>query len=74
MDENEKKWLKAKDENKWLLPSPAPLFYRLPIIRRIRGAWLAYQVERHNRLWRSMGFFPMGYDEWVVYAVHRGWC
>jgi hypothetical protein len=35
---------------------------RLPIIRHIRYFILAYRVERHYEMWRSLGSLPVNAD------------
>jgi len=74
---SEKLWRDDKRANGWKLPPPAHTFFRLPIIRNIRGAWAHYRVERHAAAWSSIGIGiggPNQYDLWVVYAIKRGWC
>ena len=54
MTEDEKRWLKEAEENKWTLPV-VPRWKRLPVIRRIRFIWLSFQVYRHAEAWGSVG-------------------
>jgi hypothetical protein len=67
-------WKTAAIVNDWVLPMPANWFLRLPIIRNFRAAFLLWQVERHNEIYRSIGMIPQGYDEWVIYAIWKGRC
>jgi len=67
-------WHLHGQQNNWILPPKAPLILRLPVIRQLRAVWHEGQVDRHNQFWRSVGTIPTGYDEWVLYAIWRGWC
>lgn len=61
--------------NNWMLPRPAPYPLRLPVIRNVRAIILSYQVLRHEDMVSRVGLgFPTGYDQWVLYAIRRGWC
>jgi hypothetical protein len=66
-------WLQQRKEHSWNLPAPVHAFWRLPVIRWIRGAYNAWRVEQHY----SKGFGTIGirtgYDDWVIYAIFRGW-
>lgn len=58
----------------WCLPPKAPWWKRLPLIRlarAIRGCWL---VANHQAFWSTLGYVDTGYDEWVIFAIARGWC
>lgn len=74
MSESERVWHEMKAGNGWSLPAKAPLWKRLPGIRHVRFTWNALMVS----LWHSSGpgtlGIPSGYDEWVLYAIRRGWC
>lgn len=75
MTEDERKWHEDQRANGWKLPAPAPRWLRLPIIRRFRAMWLDRKVEQHYRSGISYFFGARsGYDEWVLYAISRGWC
>lgn len=68
-------WSLDGERHGWSLPTKAPKVYRLPVIRTIRALYIAIKIERHNAFWsHSLGSIPSGYDEWVLYAIRRGWC
>ena len=70
----EKMWREMKKDEGWELPEKASWPLRLPIIRHIRFAYLVMRVARHYQFYGSLGLFSTGYDEWVLYAIRRGWC
>ncbi len=74
MTDDEVRWNIDQRQMKWKLPPPAPRFYRLPVIRRIRAIYLGIQIEKHYGFWSAMGSVRSGYDGWVLYAIQRGWC
>lgn len=47
---------------------------RWPIIRHIRWLVLSHRVERHYRLWRTLGMLPLNrhLDDEVLNQVWRG--
>ena len=53
------------------LPPPAARWKRLPVIRFMRAAVLFWRLEAHYANC-PIGIRP-GYDEWVLYAIGRGW-
>jgi hypothetical protein len=70
----DERWRKDRDDFGWKLPAPAAWPWRLPVIRHIRAAYNRLRIERHYIMgWGSFGV-RSGYDEWVVYAIQRGWC
>jgi hypothetical protein len=71
---NLREWTEAGERNHWGLPTKAGLILRLPIIRHVRAAWCAFQVERHYTAIAGLGLLRTGYDEWVVYAIWKGLC
>lgn len=70
---DDERWRADGNEWNWSLPPKAPRLLRLPIIRHFRALWLSYKIERHYAAWRGLGV-RTGYDEWVLYAIARGWC
>lgn len=75
MNKYEQLWREQQASHKWTLPKPASRFFRLPIIRFFRAMLLTWKVERHYHFWSSnFGSIRSGYDEWVIYAIRRGWC
>lgn len=67
-------WLRIGEDCGWRLPPSASRWKRLPVVRFFRAVVAAWRVARHNELCAAMGMLPTGYDEWVVYAISRGWC
>ena len=74
MNIDEKRWRAVQKRTGWKLPPKAHWLLRLPFICRVRGVFISIRVERHYRFWQAMGSVRSGYDEWVLYAIHRGWC
>lgn len=55
------------------LIAPAPLFWRLPIIRHVRTIWRAWRVARWEQNRRSMGMIPRrDFDDRVLRQIWRG--
>jgi hypothetical protein len=71
---SDERWEKDKALCKWELPPPAAWPLRLPVIRWFRATWVTIQVERHYAYGMGSIGLRSGYDEWVVYAIARGWC
>lgn len=70
-DESEKLWLDDGDRYGWSLPPKSHWIFRLPIIRNIRAAYYIVMIS----WWYSVvPGVRSGYDEWVIYAIRRGWC
>ena len=72
--DDDKRWAEDRDNLGWVLPKPAPAWKRWPVIRKIRAVVMAFAVDRHETMWGEFGGIPSGYDEWVLYAIGRGWC
>lgn len=66
-------WELDKEKHGWVLPPKAHWCLRLPIVRQVRFVWLAVKIDRHYQTIGSFGI-PTGYDEWVLYAIVKGWC
>lgn len=58
--------------DKWPLPPPATIFWRLPIIRHLRFAVLAWRITSWYGMWGSLGYYANGYDARVLDAIWRG--
>ena len=72
---SESAWEDDKRCNGWELPTPAHWVLRLPVIRNFRAIGLAIQIYKHEALMYRLGFgISTGYDQWVLYAIKRGWC
>lgn len=69
---DDERWLSDKRLCGWTLPPPAPRWMRARPIRHIRAFILWIRVEIHYA--RIPIGFRTGYDEWVIYAIARGWC
>jgi len=65
------KWQEDGIAYGWIMPKSNWLM-RLPIIRLIRASYLATQVRRHNKFYRSLGSIPSGYDHWVIWGIVHG--
>jgi len=70
-------WRKDGERRGWTLPPKAHWFLRLPLIRGVRFMWLAWKVDKAAYQWGQAGI-GLGHanerDEWVLYAISRGWC
>jgi len=66
-------WRRDRDHWDWTLPPPAPRPLRWPVIRWFRAVALTWRINRHYAPWGALGFLWTGYDDWVLYAVRRGW-
>lgn len=73
MTPDEKLWHEDAARYGYKLPAPAPRLLRLPVIRLLRTLILALRVERHYAV-ASLWGLRNPYDDWVLYAVRRGWC
>ncbi len=72
--ESDRAWIAEQAAHGWKLPLEAHWTLRLPIVRRVRAGWMALRVYHWHAICARMGLVPSGYDEWVLYAVARGWC
>lgn len=66
-------WIRGNDMG-WDLPDPAPRWKRCWPFRVLRAAMEAYRVDCWDELMRKVGLLSSGYDNWVIYAIRRGWC
>lgn len=55
----------------WQMPA-APLWKRMWGVRHIRVLYLAWRISQHERLWRSVGAIPSGYDNWILVGIWHG--
>lgn len=67
-------WREVGQSHGWQLPPPAPWPLRLWGIRYVRAAAASVRLIRRIQRSSSAECFPTGYDDWVVYAIARGWC
>lgn len=54
------------------LTTPAPLVWRLPIIRHVRAIFLACRVASWEQNWSSFGYVPQDFDRRVLRQIWRG--
>ena len=66
-------WVDEADARGWILPAPNAAWRRLWGVRHIRYLIVVYRIERHYSFWEGLGSTRTGYDEWVAYAIWRGW-
>jgi hypothetical protein len=67
-------WLEDQKRYGWVMPQAA-WWKRLPLVRRVRYAWLAVKVTIWARDWAAAGLglgVPNQYDQWVLYGIVRG--
>ena len=70
----DKEWREVGRSHGWELPTPAPWLLRLWGIRYVRAAMASVQLIQKDQLWLSLDCSRTGYDDWVIYAIARGWC
>lgn len=71
-NDSETRWREDGINNQWCLPERSHRFFRLPVIRHLRALYHTIRVEWHYT--RCPVGLRTGYDEWVLYAIARGWC
>ena len=69
----DEEWREVGRSHGWSLPPPAWGPLRLWGIRYVRAAIASVRLIRRDKLWQSEGS-PSAYDDWVIYAIARGWC
>jgi hypothetical protein len=71
--ESDKLWEEIKRVEGFELPQEgkAPLLVRLPGIRRIRYIFVTLHADEWRRAWGALCLQPR--DEWILYAISRGW-
>jgi hypothetical protein len=69
----DEEWREVGRSHSWTLPTPAPWPLRQWGIRYVRAAIASARLIRRHQLWRSEAD-ASSYDDWVVYAIARGWC
>ena len=74
MTDDDKRWHDDRDQLGYALPRKAAWPLRMPIIRHVRFYWLSWKIEQHYSMGPGSIGLRTGYDEWVLYAVWRGWC
>lgn len=60
------------DDDATPLIEPAPLLWRLPIVRHVRAVVFAFRVSAWEQQWRSLGYVPRNFDGRVVRQIWRG--
>jgi len=76
-------YIKTDEDRLWLdeglrfgyrLRIPAAPFWRLPVVRHLRAFWRMWQCHVWNRRWDQFGTTPATrVEEWLVYAIWKGW-
>lgn len=66
-------WFDDGLRNGFALPPPAPRWQRLWGIRHLRWLYWMVWVEREARRYVAIGQWPPAIDNWVLYAIGRGW-
>lgn len=70
--ESDAEWYQQKKEKGWEIDKKQVCFLRLPGIRRFRFCYHLIKSEMHRR---SHGAFCLQeVDEWLLYAIFRGFC
>ena len=67
-------WFDEGMRRGWRLPGPARPFWRMWGIRHVRWAIQLYRVWQWNRRWEQLDVTPTGFEDWLCYAIWRGWC
>lgn len=70
----DEEWREAGRSRGWELPRPAAWPLRLWGVRYVRAAAASARLIRKHRDWSPPEAFPSDYDDWVIYAIARGWC
>jgi len=70
----DEEWRELGRSRGWELPPPAAWPLRIWGIRYVRAAAASVQFIRKNRDLAALDCFPSDYDDWVIYAIARGWC
>jgi len=76
MRESDRQWELARDTEGWTLPEPSWPVARLWGIRHVRWIIDTIIVHREATAFGKMGIgsgYPNPYDEWVLWAIRRGW-
>jgi len=71
-DRWDQEWRDLGQFHGWQMPRPAPWLFRLWGIRYLRAAVASVRLISKDPLVLSVGC--SGYDDWVIYAIARGWC
>jgi hypothetical protein len=69
----DEEWREVGQSHGWRLPPPAPWPLRIWGVRYVRAAVATVQFVRKSELWESEEC-SSNYDDWVIYAIARGWC
>lgn len=69
----DEEWQEVGRSHGWSLPPPAAWPLRLWGIRYVRAAVASVRFIRQNEAWRTEEC-PSTYDDWIIYAIARGWC
>jgi len=67
-------WFDCGLRRGWTLPDPANPLARLWGVRHARWAWYAAVDTYEDWYWSRYGLVSTGYNNWLRYAIRRGWC
>ncbi len=74
----DEEWRRVGRIEGWRLPTPAPWPLRLWGVRYVRAAVASARLIQRHELWRHelrhAAEASSTYEDWVVYAIARGWC
>lgn len=76
-DKSDCAWLDDKHDRGWYLPKRAAWPLRLWGVRHFRLLLVAERVQHFASRFASVGVgfgHVSPYDNWVLYAISRGWC
>ena len=66
-------WFDEALRKGWKLPPPARPLMRRWGVRHCRCLWRLMEDTYWNWRWAQLGLYPSGYNDWLRYAVMRGW-
>lgn len=67
-------WIAYGNKYGWRATEPAPLIFRLPVIRWVRSLYHFIHMEIHYSMWSYIGSGARsGYDEWYLFGMFHGW-
>lgn len=71
IEESDRKWHEFRKEHGLEMPEKPFFLLRLPVIRHIRYIVHVIRLEGWVRAWGGLCMSPT--DEWVMWAIYRGW-
>lgn len=70
-ENSDKLWHEHKEEYGWRLPKKSFFIFRWPAVRYFRFLFHSFRLERWVRMHGA--FCANAYDEWIIWAIYRGW-